>query len=148
MDIELLRNDLGHYILQTEEFSNEVTLTIDRESLMPVCRFLKNDERFAFDFLSDCCGVDRFPKVPRFWVVYHIYSIAKNHRLRIKVALDEHDATIDSIVTVWESADWHERECYDMFGITFREHPNLKRILLPDDFNGFPLRKEFPLKGL
>jgi NADH-quinone oxidoreductase subunit C len=148
MNIELLREKLGHYILQIESFRNEVTLIIDKESIVPVCRFLKNDKRFAFDFLSDCCGVDRFPETPRFWVVYHIYSTAENHRLRIKAALDERDPTIDSIVTIWGSADWHERECYDMLGITFRKHPDLRRILLSDDFDGFPLRKDFPLEGL
>ncbi|MBT8491296.1 MAG: NADH-quinone oxidoreductase subunit C [Deltaproteobacteria bacterium] len=148
MDIKILSETLGQCIIEIESFNTEVTLIVDRRSILTVCDFLKNDPRFLFDFLSDCCGVDRFPESPRYWVVYHIYSIAHNHRVSIKASLDDAKPVIDSVVSIWQSADWMERECYDMFGIEFRNHPDMRRILMPDDFQGFPLRKDFPLEGL
>jgi NADH-quinone oxidoreductase subunit C len=92
--------------------------------------------------------VDRFPASPRFLVVYHLFSLRHGHRLRVKVSLGGEDPVIDSVVSVWETADWHERECFDLFGIRFRNHPDLRRILLPEDFEGHPLRKDFPLEGV
>jgi len=146
--MKILDETFGHCITQIESFNNEITVVVDQGSILAVCDFLKNDPRLSFDFLSDCCGVDRFPESPRFWVVYHVYSITHNHRMRIKTSLDDATPVIESVTSIWQSADWMERECYDMFGIEFRNHPDMRRILMPDDFQGFPLRKDFPLGGL
>ena len=89
-------------------------------------------------------GVDA---APRFEVVYHLYSISKNHRLRIKVSVEERDCVVDSVVSVWKAANWQEREIYDLLGIEFRGHPDLRRILMSDDWEGHPLRKDYPLEG-
>ena len=117
-------------------------------AIVSLCEFLRDEEALAFDFLSDLCGVDRHPASPRFQVVYHLFSLRHGHRLRVKVPLGGEDPVIDSVVSVWETADWHERECFDLFGIRFRNHPDLRRILLPEDFEGHPLRKDFPLEGV
>lgn len=146
--MKILNETFGHCITRIESFNTEITVVVDQWSIPAVCDFLKNDPRLSFDFLSDCCGVDRFPESPRFWVVYHIYSITHNHRMRIKTSLDDAKPVIDSVASIWQSADWMERECYDMFGIEFRNHPDMRRILMPGDFQGFPLRKDFPLEGL
>jgi NADH-quinone oxidoreductase subunit C len=148
MNMKILNETFGHCITRIESLNTEITVVVDQWSILAVCDFLKNDPRLSFDFLSDCCGVDRFPESPRFWVVYHIYSITHNHRMRIKTSLDDAKPVIDSVASIWQSADWMERECYDMFGIEFRNHPDMRRILMPGDFQGFPLRKDFPLEGL
>jgi NADH-quinone oxidoreductase subunit C len=147
MDISILREQFGNAIRDISSFRGEDTVTIDKEMIIPLCRFLKDTEDLSFDFLSDCCGVDRLPTSPRFWVVYHLYSMIHNHRVRIKAAVDDENPAIESVVSVWPTADWHERECFDMFGITFLNHPDMRRILMPDDFEGHPLRKDFPLEG-
>jgi NADH-quinone oxidoreductase subunit C len=147
MDMNKLRIQFGNGIRHIAAFREECTVTVDKEIIVPVCRFLKDTEGFAFDYLSDCCGVDRFPDTPRFQVVYHLYSTVHNHRLRIKTPVGDGAPVIDSVVPVWPAADWLERECYDMFGITFRNHPDMRRILMTGDFEGHPLKKDFPLEG-
>jgi len=148
MKLDALRARFGTALGEPATFRGETTLTVDRDSLVALCECLRDDEPLAFDFLADLCGVDRRPAAPRFEVVYHLYSVRHGHRLRVKVALGEEDPVIDSVTGVWETADWHERECFDLFGIRFRNHPDLRRILLPDDFEGHPLRKDFPLEGM
>jgi NADH-quinone oxidoreductase subunit C len=131
-------------------FRDQVTLTVAPEKILPVCRFLKTDVELAFDFLSFVGGVDRYPKKPRFEVVYQLHSLKHNHRFRIKTRIDENDdapATIDSVVGIWPTADWHERETAEMFGITFKGHPDPRKLLLPEDWTVHPLRKDFPLEG-
>lgn len=147
MDINILRKQFGNGIRDITFFRGECTVTVDKEIIVPVCRFLKETKDLAFDFLSDCCGVDRLSATPRFWVVYHLYSTVHNHRVRIKVSINDENPVIDSIVSVWPTADWHERECFDMFGITFSNHQDMRRILMAHDFVGHPLRKDFPLEG-
>jgi NADH-quinone oxidoreductase subunit C len=119
-------------------------LDVDRSKLLETCRQLKAD----YEMLTDIAGVDNYGEHPRFEVVYHLYSFKKNERLRLKVKVPEDDMIVDSVVSVWKTADWHEREAFDMFGIRFRGHPNLKRILMWDGYPYFPLRKDFPLAGL
>ena len=148
MNIELLNKKIGNYIKDTISFRDEITVTCDRESIIALCRILKEDEDLSFDFLSDCCGMDRSPETPRFAVVYHLYSLKYGHRLRIKVFLEESDPVVDSVTPVWDGANWLERECFDMFGIGFTGHPDLRRVLLPSNFDGHPLRKDFPLEGM
>jgi len=134
-------------IEETAVYKDEHTIRVKLSYLLEVSRFLKEDTSCGFDFLSDLCGVDYMGRVPRFEVVYHLYSMKHRHRLRMKISPSDEDLTVPSVVSVWKTADWHERECYDLFGITFRDHPDLRRILTPDGFQGYPLRKDFPLRG-
>jgi len=147
MNLDAIRARFGGVLGDPVTFRGETTLAVNREAIVPLCEFLRDEETLAFDFLADLCGVDRHPAAPRFEVVYHLYSVRNGHRLRVKVPLGEENPVIDSVTAVWETADWHERECFDLFGIRFRNHPDLRRILLPDDFEGHPLRKDFPLEG-
>lgn len=148
MNIDLIRQKFGQAIRKEMLFRGEITLTVDPEVILPLGRFLRDEDTLAFDFLVDLCGVDLFPESPRFMVVYHLFSVRHNQRLRVKLPLAGENPVVDSVVPVWETADWHERECFDLFGISFRNHPDLRRILLPDDFTGYPLRKDFPLEGM
>lgn len=144
--IKNIKTRFGPSILDTIIFGDEVTHLVKKASLIEICNFLKDDPALQFNFLSDIAGADYFPKKPRFEVVYHLYSIPKKHRLRLKVTTGE-DETVPSVTSIWKSADWAEREAYDMFGIVFEGHPNLKRIYMPEEWEGFPLRKDYPLKG-
>ncbi len=128
------------------EFRGEKTVRLPREKILEACRYLKAE--CGFDMLTDLCGVDNYGEDPRFEVVYHLYSFQTRERLRLKIGVPEDDLVVDSVVPVWKTADWHEREAFDMFGIRFRGHPNLKRILMWDGYPYFPLRKDFPLAGL
>ena len=131
-------------ILEVAESRGELTIVIKKEDNVPICTFLRDEPEFSLDFLSDLCGVDYLGRKPRFEVVYHLYSINKNHRLRLKVKVDE-DESVPSVTSIWSTANWHEREVFDMFGIEFDGHPDLRRILMPEDWVGYPLRKDFPL---
>ena len=133
-------------ILDTLIVRNEITYLIKKDSLIDICRFLKDDFELQLNFLSDVLGTDYFPQKPRFEVVYHLYSIPKKHRLRLKIKIEDGES-VPSVTSIWSSADWAERETYDMFGIRFEGHPNLKRIYMPEDWDGFPLRKDYPLRG-
>jgi len=125
----------------------QLALGVDREHITSVCRVLKEHPAMQFDYLADLCGADYLGKKPeRFQVVYNLYSISLNHRIRLKVDLNEGE-TIDSVTEIWKTANWHERELYDMFGIEVSGHPDLKRILMPEDWEGHPLRKDYPLQG-
>jgi NADH-quinone oxidoreductase subunit C len=125
----------------------ELTLEIEPAKIVPVCRFLK--EQFAFVRLSTVTGVDRYPSEPRFEVVYHLHSLDRNERLRLKsrVGTRSGEAEIDSVTEVWQGAGWYEREVFDLFGVRFRNHPDLRRIMMPEDWNGHPLRKDYPTMG-
>jgi NADH-quinone oxidoreductase subunit C len=134
-------------IEETAVYKDEHTIRVKRSQLLEVARFLRDDPSCRFDFLSDLCGVDYMGRAPRFEVVYHLYSIEHRHRLRMKTSPSDEDLTVPSVVSVWKTADWHERECYDLLGIIFSDHPDLRRILTPDGFTEYPLRKDFPLRG-
>jgi NADH-quinone oxidoreductase subunit C len=126
----------------------ETTFVIPREHIVAACSFLKTWPEGRFDFLSDICGCDRGPEEePRFEVNYHLFSTSKYHRIRLKVLLNDEDTHVESVTGVWRTANWHERETYDLFGIIFDGHPDLRRILLPEDWQGYALRKDFPLRG-
>jgi NADH-quinone oxidoreductase subunit C len=145
--VEKLRGRFSQAIGEVVFFRDEYTIRVKREYLLEVAQFLKEEPEYAFTFLSDLCGVDYLGREPRFEVVYHLYSMEHAHRLRMKVSLLSNDLTIPSVVSVWKTANWHERECYDLLGITFSNHPDLRRILTPEGFRDYPLRKDFPLKG-
>jgi NADH-quinone oxidoreductase subunit C len=123
----------------------ELTLEIDPGRLVNVCRYLKEQQQFVR--LSTVTGVDRHPLEPRFEVVYHLHSLARKERLRLKCRLSGENPEIDSVTVVWRGANWFERETFDLFGIRFRNHPNLRRIMMPDDWEGHPLRKDYPVTG-
>jgi NADH-quinone oxidoreductase subunit C len=123
----------------------ELTLEITPERIVEVCRFLKEDQKFAR--VSTVTAVDWYPEEPRFDVVYHLHSPERNERLRLKCRLPGANPEIDSVTLVWRGANWYERETFDLFGIRFRNHPNLQRIMLPADWEGHPLRKDYPVTG-
>ena len=143
-----LRGEHGEWFADSVEAFGELTLVVPREHIAAVCAHLKAAPGFEFDMLSDLTGVDRGPEEePRFEVNYHLFSTKRYHRLRLKVLLDQEDVRVPTVVPVWRTANWHERETFDMFGIVFEGHPDLRRILLPDDWQGHALRKDFPLRG-
>jgi NADH-quinone oxidoreductase subunit C len=136
------------WISEIVEALGETTLTISRAHVVAACNFLKSTPGFEFNFLADLCGVDRGPEEePRFEVNYHLFSTTEHHRVRLKVLLNEDDAHAPTVTGVWRTANWHERETYDLFGVIFDGHPDLRRILLPEDWQGHALRKDFPLRG-
>jgi len=123
----------------------ELTLEVAPAKITSICGFLKYDQQFVR--LSTVTAVDRYPSEPRFEVVYHLHSIQRNQRLRLKCRLGGADPAIDSVTGVWRSANWYEREVFDLFGIRFAGHPDLRRIMMPDDWQGHPLRKDYPVEG-
>ena len=134
--------------VSSNELLGELTVSVKREKIVAVCRFLHDDPSLAFDLIADICSNDFPNEAPRFEMVYHFYSIEKNHRIRVKARVPEEDCAIDSIVEIWQGANFMEREVYDMMGIKFNNHPDLRRILMTEDYDeGFPLRKDFPVEG-
>jgi NADH-quinone oxidoreductase subunit C len=123
----------------------ELTLELAPAKILSVCGFLKYDQKFVR--LSTVTAVDRYPAEPRFEVVYHLHSIEPCQRLRLKCRVRGEDPVVESVVPVWRSAEWYEREVFDLFGIQFVNHPDLRRIMLPDDWEGHPLRKDYPITG-
>ena len=143
-----LQREHPEWVSELNSALGETTVIIVREHLVAVCQALKTTSGYEFNFLADVCGFDRGPEEePRFEVNYHLFSTTKHHRLRLKVLLHEEDARVPTVTTVWRTANWHERETYDLFGVIFEGHPDLRRILLPDDWQGHALRKDFPLRG-
>ncbi|OHE79945.1 MAG: hypothetical protein A2107_09880 [Verrucomicrobia bacterium GWF2_62_7] len=126
---------------------DELSVTVAREVITEACELLKQEPALSFDFLVDISGVDNYDVNPRFRVDYLIYSFKTGGLLRLKVGVPEEDATVPSVAKVWRGAEWHERECYDMFGIRFTGHPDLRRILMWDGYPFHPMRKDFPLEG-
>ena len=123
----------------------ELTLEVDSAQIVGVCTYLKQSQLFVR--LSTVTGVDWYPQEPRFEVVYHLHSPERNERLRLKCRLAGANPEIDSVTAVWRGAGWYERETFDLFGIRFRNHPDLRRIMLPEDWEGYPLRKDYPVTG-
>jgi NADH-quinone oxidoreductase subunit C len=134
-------------VQEVSEAHGEVTLVVSREQIVDICRCLKEDLDLRYDLLMDMGGVDYLGREPRFEVVYHLYSVPRNRRLRLKVRVPESDLVVPSVTSVWSTANWHEREAFDMLGIRFADHPDLRRIYMPDDYPGYPLRKDFPMLG-
>lgn len=136
---------LSEAIVGTTEFRGTLSLFVRRELIIPVTRFLRDDPALSYNFLENLCGVDYLGRDPRFEVVYHLLSHQNHHRVCLKVGVPEDDPTVPSLTGLWPTANWQEREAYDMFGIIFTGHPSLDRILMPDDWIGHPLRKDVPL---
>ncbi|GBE32473.1 NADH-quinone oxidoreductase subunit C 1 [bacterium BMS3Bbin05] len=145
---EKVREKFPEEVIEIQDFRGQVSLVLKKERIPDIFGYLHDDPVFLLDYLKDLCGVDYLGKRDsRFEVVYHLYSMEHRHMLRIKVPVSESDCVVDSVTSIWIGADWHERECYDMYGIEFKGHPDLRRILMPEDWEGYPLRKDYPVKG-
>lgn len=126
---------------------DELTIYIGREYIREACVMLRDDAAYPFNFLSDVTCVDWYPAEPRFEVVYHLLSIPQKDRVRLKVKLSGDDPSIESLTSVWPAANFFEREVFDLFGVRFPGHPYLRRIMMPEDWEGYPLRKDYPVEG-
>lgn len=145
-EIAALKDVFGDRILEVTQYAGEFTVLVEGDSIVDICRFLKEER--AFDYLIDIGGIDRFTEEDRYEVFYNLVSLEKQKRIRLKTRVDEDSMALDTISTVYRAANWCERECYDMFGIQFTGHPDMRRMFLPEDFEYHPLRKEFPLLGI
>lgn len=125
----------------------ELTVMIDRANIREACALLREDEVCVFNYLSDITCVDWYPAEPRFEVVYHLLSIPRKERVRLKVRLNSASPAVESITSVWPGANYFEREIFDLFGVRFNGHPYLRRLLMPEDWEGHPLRKDYPVEG-
>lgn len=134
-------------VAAASEFRGELTVVVTASLLRPTLEFLRSDPELDFRYLVDLTAVDRYPLEPRFEVVYHLRSMTSGQRLRLKALLPGEAPRTDSIVALWPAADMLEREVFDLFGIRFNNHPNLSRLLMPDDWEGHPLRKDYPVEG-
>ena len=148
--LERLRDRFGTRIVETHDFRGDHTAVVDRAAVIDVLRACRDEAELAFDVLMDLTAVDysRYPgreDGSRFEVVYHLYSLAHNHRLRIKVRVEEDDAVVPTAARLWPIANWFEREVWDMFGVRFEGHPDLRRLLMYEEFVGHPLRKDYPI---
>ena len=145
MILEKIKEKFLDDVYETQEFRGDLVAIINKEIIRDLMKFLKADPALDFNILMDLTAVDylRMDRTPRFDVVYHVFSIEKGHRLRVKAGVDEKEAVIDSLVSLWPIADWFEREVWDMFGIKFKGHPDLRRILMYEEFKGYPLRKDY-----
>ncbi|MFB0566856.1 MAG: NADH-quinone oxidoreductase subunit C [Candidatus Aminicenantaceae bacterium] len=143
--LEELNEKFPQKIRETSKLFGDVAIVIERESLFEIVAFLKN-KPYECNMLLDLTCVDYKGQEPRFEIVYHLFSVPNNHRLRIKTQLSEKDLIIDSLTSLWRNANWLEREVFDMFGVHFKGHPDLRRIFMYDGFEGYPLRKDYPLR--
>jgi NADH-quinone oxidoreductase subunit C len=134
-------------VAEVLEFRGETTIVVPPEHLRRAAEFLATERSLGFSFLSDISTLDRFPIEPRFEVNYHLLSLDRRERLRLKVRLAGSNPVVASVTSIWPTANWHERENYDLFGIRFEGHPDLRRILMPDEWEGHPLRKDYPVEG-
>jgi NADH-quinone oxidoreductase subunit C len=144
-DVAALLAANPEYLADAKFDRGELTLTVPAEHIVAIGQFLKTKQEYVR--LSTITGVDWYPVEPRFEVVYHLHSLSRNVRLRVKCKLSGASPEIDSVTGIWRSANWYERETFDLFGVNFRNHPDLTRIMLPDDWEGYPLRKDYPVTG-
>jgi NADH-quinone oxidoreductase subunit C len=142
---QAIKEEFGDAIESARSFAGDLTFQVRRDAIAQVCASLKT--KHAFTYLVDICGADYPKREPRFDVVYHLYSFAANRRIRLKVMTGE-DTPVPTVCGVWVAANWPEREAYDMYGVRFAGHPDMTRILLWEGFNGYPLRKDFPVEGI
>lgn len=145
-ELEALTTEFGDDVLHSTLYANEHTVWVSKDRIVDVCAYLKNER--GFNYLVDLGGVDRFTEDQRFEVFYNLVSIESGKRIRVKVRVDEEDPVVPSVTGVFPAANWNERECWDMVGISFDGHPDLRRMYMPEDFEHHPIRKEFPLLGI
>jgi len=129
-------------------YRDQVAVNFDKKSIVKIALFLRDDNDLQFKLCEDVTAIDWARRKNRFTVVYHIFSMKLNSRIRLKADIDESELSVDSVSSVWKTADWHERETYDMYGIIFNNHPDLRRMYMPEEFEYYPLRKDFPLMGI
>jgi NADH-quinone oxidoreductase subunit C len=144
--LQVLLDKFGEAVIETHSQCGDDTAVVDAKRWKEICRFLRDDPQMDFDMPVDLCAVDYPTRLPRFEVVLHLYSIPKRHRLRLKTRVGDADgdgAELDSVTDVWAGANWFERETFDMMGVTFKNHPDLRRILMYPEFVGHPLRKDY-----
>ncbi len=145
--IRRLREWDAQAVSEVIEFRGETTVVVPPEHLQRAAEFLANDPGLQFTFLSDITAVDKFPLEPRFELNYHLLSLEHRARIRLKVRAPGNDPVVPSVTAIWPAANWHEREAFDLMGVRFEGHPDLVRILMPDDWEGHPLRKDYPVEG-
>jgi NADH-quinone oxidoreductase subunit C len=146
--VELLKAKFPAEVVEAADFRGETTITVKPGRIVDICRLLRDAPETSFRYLSMIAGMDYSPASPRFGVVYNLYSHNNKNRVTLKTYLEDDVApAVDSVVSVWSTANWHEREAYDLLGIRFKGHPDLRRILMPTDWVGHPLRKDYPLRG-
>ena len=146
--VQKLKEHFPDTNFESTDYRDELTIKFPKEIVVDVCSFLKSDPDLEYNFCEDITAIDWAKRKDRFTVVYQIYSFKNNFRLRLKADVDESDCSIDSVTSVWKAANWQEREAYDMYGIKFNNHPDLRRMYMPEDFEYYPLRKDFPLMGI
>lgn len=146
--IQKLKSNFESSIETIADLNGTLTICVKKEKLIDICNFLKDDSDLNFDMCKDVVGVDYNRPEYRFEVVYNLYSLKNNFRLLLKTKIEETDLHVPSVVGIWPGANWPEREVYDFYGIIFDGHPDLRRIYMPEDFEYYPLRKEFPLMGI
>jgi NADH-quinone oxidoreductase subunit C len=144
--VKKLQEKFPTSVLEVKTFRDEVNVTVQKKDILNICKFLYSDPDLQYQMLTDLCGVDFFPEQPRFEVVYLLYSMKNQKRLRVKIKVVDSES-VSSVESIWKAANWLEREVYDLFGISFDNHPDLRRILLWDGYEGHPLRKDFPVEG-
>ncbi|MBI5142372.1 MAG: NADH-quinone oxidoreductase subunit C [Nitrospirae bacterium] len=144
---ERIKEQFPDDVLGYTEFRDQVTVSVKRDNIVGICRYLHDDAEMGFDYPASLCGVDYMPREPRFEVVYNLYSIKHRHRIVLKADVPESDPNIDTVTGIWTGVNWHERETFDMYGINFNGHPDMRRILMPEDWEGHPLRKDYPVTG-
>jgi len=143
-----LKENFPDVDFEISDYKNELTVKFDKKLIVEISEFLKSETNLQFILCSDITAVDWAKRKNRFTVVYNLFSMKNNLRLRLKADVDESDCSIDSVSSVWGSANWQERETYDMYGIKFNNHPDLRRMYMPEEFEYHPLRKDFPLMGV
>ena len=150
-----LKEKFSEVEFEITDYKEQLALSFDKKNIIKVSSFLKDDGDLQFKLCEDVTAIDwanlpagRQGRKNRFTVVYHIFSLKLNFRIRLKADIDESDCKIDSVSSIWKTADWHERETYDMYGIIFNNHPDLRRMYMPEEFEYHPLRKDFPLMGI
>jgi NADH-quinone oxidoreductase subunit C len=146
--VDLIQEKFPDEVLEVVEFRGETTIVVKPGRIVEICRTLRDGRDTSFRYLSMVAGLDFLPQSPRFGVAYNLYSHKFHNRLTLKTMLaNDHAPAIDSVTKVWSTANWHEREVYDMMGIRFHGHPDLRRLLMPGDWVGHPQRKDYPLRG-
>jgi NADH-quinone oxidoreductase subunit C len=143
-----IKENLRAANFKQSEYRGELALYFNKKDIVETCKFLKSDPDLEFLLCEDITAIDWAKRKNRFTVVYHIFSLKNKFRLRLKTDVDEEDLSIDTVSSVWKTANWQEREVYDMYGITFNNHPDLRRMYMPEEFEYYPLRKDFPLMGI
>jgi NADH-quinone oxidoreductase subunit C len=146
--VQRLTENFQEMKFESSEYRGELSIVLDKKNIVEVCGFLKTDPQLEFILCDDITAIDWARRKNRYTIVYHIFSLKNNFRLRLKADVDESDLTVDSVSSVWKTADWQERETYDMYGLTFNNHPDPRRMYMPEDFEYYPLRKDFPMMGI